>query len=410
MNKGLPGVPSNGFRVRDIAEQPLAAAPAVQHGFQPSYDGAAGRLAYTRGPKWLPHVSVYNPNSPYLVFYRRGLARVAAGTGGPLHVMCGPGDSTTYGSFATGNIVTTSYPGRLRTLLSKEARFMPAREGISWWGIEGTPSRYTTGTGWANQNGQAVNGTAGAAAGAAGTLDFTPSGNVDTFVIYYVQFSGGATLSAVIDSGGASTKSTAGANTIGSHTVTTTVGTHVLHISSTGTGTTYIAGVEAYDSTAGHVTKVTRAGISGATVSTWNSGAGWAGFDVLTATAVAPDVAFIDLGYNDLASLGVETTKAGYKRIAQQYLAASCTPIISVQADPPATWAGSQQWPAYRKALYDLADELNVPLVDRGHRWAPLGAANEATGYGYMVNQVHPGDLGMQDWSTHFAQVLQALA
>jgi hypothetical protein len=379
-------------------------------GSQPVFEPTSNTMQYRRGPNFIPGLSLYGCKPDSFARWRAGLARARAG-GAAAHLLCGPGDSTTLGTGSnggtSGRIVSATYPGRLQTMLGQAGRYGTSREGALFFAFEGTGTpapRHTLGTGWAA--GGPAN-SMQAAAGAAGTLDITPTVNVDTFVVYYVRWGGGSTLSAVVDSGSAVTQSSNGSNALGIWTIAAgSPGAHVLHLSSTGTGTAYIRGWEAYDSTNPAGVRVTRYGDAGATAtSNYPSGGGYDGVDGLV--ALTPDLSIACLGVNDaFGSISLPTYKAAMRRISLALLAGNSSVMLMAQWQPNNSWNNALQWPLFVQAQYELADELGIPLLDLTARYNVPSAANQNP-YGLFQDNVHPNPSGHADWAAAVAQVIQ---
>jgi lysophospholipase L1-like esterase len=370
-------------------------------GSEPIYEPSTNTLRYRKGPKWIPGLALYNCQPDTFGYWRGALARARAG-GAAAHLMCGPGDSTTYGSYASGNIAANSWSGRAQSMLSQAGRYGPVREAVVELAIEGTPARHTLGTGWSMGG---PGNSAQAAAGAAGTLDITPTVNVDTFVVHYVQWGSGATLSAVVDSGSPTTKNTNGAAISQSWTVAAgSPGAHTLHLSSTGTGTCLVYGWEAYDSTLTPGIKVSRIGYSGATITaTYPTGQGYLGMDRYL--YYAPDLAIPTIGVNDaLGSTSVPVFKDALRTRVKLLQAANSSVMLMAQWQPATSWNNWAQWPLYVQAQYELADDLGVPLLDLTARYNSAPGANP---YGLFSDNVHPNSNGHVDWAAAVVQVLQ---
>lgn len=221
-------------------------------------------------------------------------------------------------------------------------------------------------------------------------LSFTPTGLVDTFIVYYVVFPGGGTLSVGVDAGSPSNQSTAGASAVGTKTVTaTSPGIHTCNIKWVSGGAVFVIGIEAYNSTIKQLQIMN---------------AGWAGakaFDVSVATqpynplltlgTVAPDLTIICIGINDWRAATSTTTFTTNIQsvITEALISGDCALMTPIGSNPADTAQATQD--IYVNILRSLAATNNIPLIDIYDRFLPY-SANTAV---YNDN-LHPNGLGYE--------------
>ena len=211
------------------------------------------------------------------------------------------GDSTTAGngSSTAGTLPQSSaWPNRLVALLN--ARGIPAAPGLSVPNA-GTDNRWSVGAGWAGAGegfglcGRSLKGTA-----PAGNIVFTPGGGwtYDKFDVYYVQYSGGGTITATATGGTPVVQNTSGSSALVKITaIAASAGTgNAVTISATG-ATVWFWGVEPYLSTTTKV-RVGNAGVPSVPSSAWSdASSAWA--SIASIGAYGADLAIGSLGLND---------------------------------------------------------------------------------------------------------------
>lgn len=353
---------------------------------------ASGLPAYVgaRAKQFDPSLSLYNSGSDKLRAFRAFVARSRKGGTFKLTTI---GDSTTAGS---GSDYLQSFPLQLRTMLA--AAGSPIKgTGAVYAGQGVTDPRWTsTGT----------NTSLGAMCqmGAGATRTFTSDLPGDTAVIKFYRTSGswnfkvdGAFIAAgqVTVVGGSYTAATGtvtpdGASSMGTVTITgLTPTTHAILCTAVGTLFWVTVKVEL---SASNGISVSNMGIAASKTSDWTA----TGFvtDYQMATAEAADAFIVALGINDNNSISVATMKTNLTTILTNLLAIG--PVILVaQHNNSAFPAASQQ--AYVSGIYDVADSLDVPVIDIMHRWQSYFNANS---WGLVADAVHPNSKGYNDWAS----------
>lgn len=180
-----------------------------------------------------------------------------------------------------------------------------------------------------------------------------------------------------VDGAAAVTVTTTGAATYNVLTIDAiTDATHTIVVTTTGTGIFYAVGMRP---ATGIVLE--NAGISGATTS--NFLAAFGGANVMTdATYYDLDAVVVELGANDMYG---NVTPAVYKtkliQILNKITASGATPLIAVTHTPNANTG----WNPYIMTQYQVADELDVPLLDLSDRMGWLGTTDDFEGQLYDV-------------------------
>ncbi len=219
------------------------------------------------------------------------------------------------------------------------------------------------------------------------TLDFAPGNTCDTFQVLYAQTTSAGTFSLTIDSGTPVTFNSYGTAAIASAAVSTTVGTHTLHIKMLTTAMFWSA-IMAYNQTTPYV-EILNAG-----------GGGWETSNFISSTSVwdslpeieyiAPNLTIIELYINDAAnSVSSSTYKANL-----QTLITACQlsgDVIIVTGNPNNNSTVNAAYPAYLADMISLAQTNNCLFFDTQQRFGTWANAN---GLGWMYDQYHPNRLG----------------
>lgn len=357
---------------------------------------------------------VYNLTPTSLPRWRKCIANVRAGTG--RCKLATVGDSTTAGLLSNGtstNIRPNSYP----YVMAKRLMYQGAQIATidSTWGDAGAAdssstlptfdSRITFGSGWLTSGEPfSLGGHVPANATTTNTYSFAPAGSFDTIDIYYIQNTGLATFTVNVDGGAtAATINSAGSISVQKATITVAAGTHTINIQRNGTGgTAFIIGIDAYLSTAPKVA-VWNMGSCSSTSGNWaaNTSAPWDPTQAIV--TVAPDVAVINLGINDMRTgVSLATTIANIQTIITA-LAAHMDVVLTIPVPSQTSIIPQATQDAYRAALIGLATANSVPLIDLPARFVNYTTANSN---GFMADQLHPDAQGYQDMATSVLSVL----
>lgn len=357
-------------------------------------------------------------NGPALLLpkWRAALSNVRAGNGNA-RVLC-IGDSTTFGVFSngtlsTGDLKVKSWPTLLAAMMNSAGinthtqSFLGTGTGIA--GVtqanDLNDARISMSGGWAHSaaNNNCMGGETYVAT-TTGTLSFTPSVAVDTFVIWYPRIGGGGTISWNIDGGADTNISQSGGNLIIGLPVTAgSVGTHTLNlkwVNSTSLNPQLI-GIDAYDSTKSWV-NVTNAGWGGSKSTDWsNAGAFYYQCTNVAGTlqGVAPNLTIIDLGINDIGgSTQIGAYMAALQKIITQAVRSG---DVILQTPNPVQVSGTyaSKYPiGYQtnivNAIYQLAALNNCLVNDNYNRQVSYTILNNN---GLQGDQLHPNGSGYAD-------------
>lgn len=252
---------------------------------------------------------------------------------------------------------------------------------------------------------QGIEGPGGLAHGATsitGTMDITFTDEITEYDIYSTQNSGHATYFHSVDGGAATNVDTNAASAFKKVSVSGLAkASHVIRHGWV-SGTTRILGVEARDGTRKEIS-CRNQGISGIQSASLLT-------DSQTYTrrsadkALVPDLSFIMCMINDVrASTAIATTKANIKAKAQDMLiSGDCVLVMEHYVNDSS--GNMALWLDYRAALYEIADELDIPLIDFGMKWGSFATANAA---GKMSDTLHPSFAGYDDMATTYAALVR---
>lgn len=350
-----------------------------------------------------------------LPHWTSAVSRVRAGSGNA-RVYC-IGDSTTFGTFSngttTGDLTVGSYPTRLSQILTasglpaQRASFMGDGGGFETTGAN--DSRVVLGD-W-TQDSFGVVSTGGALfqslTPTVNAMTFTPTEEVDTFVIWYSTFPSNGEFTATIDSGSPTTISTVSGSGLASTTVTAgSVGVHTLSFQHIDSNAVFIIGVEAHNSTTSAVC-VTNAGWAGALSNDWNrSDEAYA--PIFSVPVQSPDLILLDLGINNWRE---GTDIAGYTADMQALITAWSpnSDIVIVTPDPSSTsyseFTTVQNMGNFVAAMYSLAKVNNLPLIDNYARWGSFARASVPP-LSFYGDGLHPNGAGYSDFAQAIATQL----
>lgn len=341
-------------------------------------------------------LSAYNVTESSVRRWRAQLSKaLVSASAAPARILC-LGDSITEGSVGSTPMRNFNWPSRLRSALAADGRAGSVGEGCVVVGGQ-VPStydeRWTLGSGWGRQSG-GIDGMWQAAPGS-GTLSF-PVPSCDTIKIWYVRHAINGTWTYNVDGGSATGVNANGSTSIQSTTFTVSAGTHTLNIiPHATTGYAMILGIEYYTAAARNDLEViTGGGHLGYTASDFNQGGAnpATGFNHTDMqVALAPDLTCICLGRNDAANSGYA---ASYKTNMAGIIDAARTTAskdVLIITPPPANLGTYIYESTIRTALYQLADEKDVPLLDLSLRFGPNW---NAAPYNISGDNIHPNDAG----------------
>lgn len=352
-----------------------------------------------------PPSGISNFNQAFLSQWRSSSALVAAGTSDVL-INCGPGDSTTAGSFSSSK--TSTYPNVLANLLTA-AGINSSNEGFfATHGylspINFSDANLSVGSGWNVATSQFVYAGRCFASSDTTLLSYTPYNTVDTWDIGYVAYGSGGSFSVGIDGGAPITTINAvNASTLVSvATVTVPSGTHRLDITQVTAGPVLILYAIGRVAAQKRV-KIYNGGSSGATVAFYTGGGASTFNPVPMLKTLAPKLSLICLTINDW---NAATNTATYTAGLQSLISAAqlSGDVVLVCGAPSQTTVSSvAQQAIYRSIVQSLALLNNCVLLDLTTRWGSWAAANTL---GWYANNLHPNDLGYADFGAATAAIL----
>jgi len=322
----------------------------------------------------------------------------------PARILC-VGDSTTAGVFSDSYSTAVgtpnqggpnAYPARLAAYLT--ARGIPAVVGMAIPGHPGNEdSRWSGGLAYSGGN---------IGAGAASALSMTNAGlnpaltpgvKADTYVVYFFGDSGTGTISAQA-TGGTSTTINTTRSAGGIYKATVMAGTasasNVLTLTWS-SGSSFILGVEFYDSTNPNVVRVLPAGVGGSQANQWANAASTTSYGGQAfISAVAADLTVISLGINDAAA----GRTAAQVLTDVRTLASKAAPSGDVLLMSAFPHSGPTPLDAVNAAFYLSA----FPYVDLAFRYG-----YNMVKWGLMtVDQTHPNALGYGDAALTLSRAL----
>lgn len=225
---------------------------------------------------------------------------------------------------------------------------------------------------------------------ASGSITFAPANPVSKFDIHWIQNSGLGTFSYAIDGGSATNVPTAGSANTGVTTVDCGgLGTHTITIDWV-SGTFYVRGIDGYDHTTNpRQISVWNFGIRGGTSSAMvGAGNPWSPETWLT-NRLQPDLSIIEGGIiNDWrTAVGIATTSANLRKMVIAAKAAGGSAVLLTPTWDSATGPDEDIQEQYVDAMWAIAVEQNVPVID----WRSLLVSHTAgTTAGLIDDSVHP--------------------
>ncbi|CAN7374266.1 SGNH/GDSL hydrolase family protein [Bradyrhizobium sp. LjRoot220] len=328
------------------------------------------------------------------------------------------GDSTVRGQStgAGASQAVNSWPMKMAAKLRARGVNAGANNFMSdggSWGLGQTIDNFKTGDGRVLSTPTMALGsviTAGGnafAASAAGTLSFTPQDNVDSADIWWRDGATGRNFTWAVN-GGATTP-------INSTNVTQlrrtpaplgAVGSKTIELS-WALGSITPIGIHAYNSTLGPELSILNWGICGATSTGLNSNADVVG-RLNMVDIVQPSAMFYNAGIINSwrTSISVAVAKADMVTMVLRVKAAGGDPILVVPPFDNSSTGNAANQNQYVNAMYQVAAEYDVPLVDIRLKW--LSYAN-ALALGYMSDSVHSTALGYDDMAEVYTNVVMAI-
>lgn len=290
--------------------------------------------------------------------------------------------------------------------------------GQSWYGISGTSladylsrtNRVTVSGGTVIGSNKYLGGTELRFPGVASNATFQVS-DVDTMrVIWGDQGATGRTMSYKIDGGAAVNLVTSGVNQIARTAAISlgSLGNHAISFDWVSGGTTLLCGVEFYDSTRYEIA-IQNVAISGGVSANFIDNTGSPGQGrVQQMQNFPPKLIFSECGIvNDWrTSVTSATSKANMATRVQNAQAIGADFVFLVPPYDGGTATATQQ--PYVDAMYALATQYNVGLIDLRAAMGGSYAASVANGYQASGDNVHMTTFGKLFWAQRLRDVLIA--
>lgn len=337
--------------------------------------------------------NLYNFKPSQLMKARSAIGKAIGGTG--LAKIACLGTSIAAGQGALAG--STSYPVRLRQLLA--ASGIPiGGTGIVLCHQGDTPAdaRWAFPSGpWAKFNPGSTDRTMLYYSNAGGAQAVFTSDLAGTIVeLFYSNSSGPFTVS--IDGAAAVTVTPSGAAMIGTYQVTGLADTvHAVAITRV-SGSVYLAGAQVRRASGLLVSNI---GVGGARISDLNFAAQPYVAHQFVRDVIAPDLIIFNAMTNE-AYTGVTAAKfkTDLTAILTTFSGAGIPVLLVGEIPAGGTTSGgaAMDLTAYRTALYEVARERDLPLLDLFERWGSYAAAN---GAGLMADVFHPNAAGYGDYA-----------
>jgi len=348
-----------------------------------------------------PTQGIIGPNTNQAVLlphWRAALGKVAAGTANAKILFIG--DSTQfYGSNAT--TLQMRYNGLSSYIASQFSGIGITSEANGWLGNGGNrgagsetsqyDGRLTVGSGWSKTGATFPGGDTFSATSSTSSLAFLPTVNVDTFVIYFFQFGGGGSYKWNINGGSDTTKSTNGTNSIQTLTVTGSLTSNTLNLNWV-SGTVYILGIDAYDSSKKQVLTL-NGGWVGSQSSDWSGALNI--FSVPNTLSLGQDLSVICLGINDANnSVSPSTFQANLSAIVTAAQAVGDVLLYTYTPTDPSGHASYATQQSFQAVIQGLAASAGTASFDIFGRWVSYAVTNPL---GLYNDSVHPNGPGYAD-------------
>jgi|GEM_PF-7032067 len=330
--------------------------------------------------------------------WRAALAGVKAGTGQAR--FCVVGDSTTLGTGSTGSVAASgqnytpyAWPAQMAGILQSSG--VPASwdsffgAGYNSTTFGNSDSRLSVGNSWSQDTASlSLGGYTWKATTATNTLNFTPTGAVDTFRVFFVQKSTAGIAAITVDSGTAQTFLTSGSDGVAVFTVSgLSVGTHTVKIGWSSGGQVNLIGVEGYDSTS-HKVILELAGASGIrTTETASMAQAAGGGNSAVYAAIGCNLTSNMLGINDYdTGVSLSDYKTNLQTMVTAQKAAGSDVMLEspVPSNPASQGVTVATQTSYTEGMRAIAaantnvtgSALTLPFVDTFNTWRSYAYAS----------------------------------
>lgn len=331
--------------------------------------------------------ALYNYKGSNSFEIRAALANALAGVSLATALFCGDSKTAGFGTNAAVSInAARSMPGWFRQLM--QGRGYPiAGTGLVF--CNQNPGQGTGDTRWTFSAGWTVTGNDKhwAQANSAGrTATFVSE--VPGTVVEVYALSNNAGFQYSIDGGAAVNVTPSGTDALHVTTVTGLADTvHTVVVTTTASTATYLVGACVRRATG---LQVTNAGISGSvtdglTATQWYLAGG-------ISQRVPATFAFFSLDTNDArAPIAAATYRTKYQALIQTHISLGRQCVMILQSPVATNQVSSALWDQYVAAQYDIADALDIPLIDLTDIYGTWAAANAK---GLFFDELHEKEAG----------------
>lgn len=237
------------------------------------------------------------------------------------------------------------------------------------------------------------------------TVSFTPTNNIDTFILSYAQFSGAGTFTYSVNGGATTPVNCNGASAQPTITIPTTLGANTLTIAATSSSQIDISSFIAYNSAFKEIS-IYNTGYCGATSSVLSTTTNpWSPLTSLK--SLSPDLTLMEGGViNDWGSSGVSLAVSMSNFQAMITGAKLSGNVILISGNPSnvsdAAYATQQ---GYVQQMLALAYANNIPFIDI---WSLFGGNwTTPNANGWMYDIVHPNALGYTQIANYIYKALR---
>jgi lysophospholipase L1-like esterase len=356
--------------------------------------------AGARANRFNAELSLYNATPANMRGFRNALAKARAGS---LVTLTFLGDSKIAGLGTNGMVsinAAASAPGCFRTALAGRGYPIAGTGPVFPFcnpAVGTADTRWTfTGTWSAIQGTPNVNFRSSTVSGSTATFTSDLAGTV----VEIRSLSNSAAFTYSIDGAAAVTVTPSGTNVLHTTTVTGLASTtHTVVITTTTNTATYVECVNVRQTSG---IQIANHGISGSNTTHW-IGPLWYHAKAVAET-LPSDGVFLSLGTNDSGTgVTIADFKTNMTTIVSAQKALGRPVMLILPTAPATTHVAYASWPNYVAAHYDLAESLDVPLLDLNDIY---GTQAQAMTNGMMFDEVHEKEAG---YALNAASILGAL-
>ena len=341
------------------------------------------------------------PSASFLPNFRAAIANVKNGTSDTKIVVIGDSTSIGYGSTTTTTAMRyNGYPNKLAAYFASSGINAEANGWIGDGGLNSTsPSstldgRIVVGSGWSETGIEFPGGCSFQASSTTSNLSFTPTVQVDKFVVTYLQFSGIGTFSYKIGSGSTTNVNCSGTASIQTVTISANLGTNTLNLNWVSGGLVCIIGIDAYNSTIGKQVHIINGGWTGSKSGDWQNVISVLSNTIPNTFLLGQSLTIIQLGINDMNSgVSVASYTSNMQALITACLAAGDVVLMTAEPESTANASAAIQV-QFQQAVISLASTNSIGVIDMYGRWVSYTVSNAA---GLYYDSTHPNATGYTD-------------